>query len=68
MTAKLRSDITPADFNARSVGYLPESAENFMTIELKDNFFATRKTGALRCVVSEVHAGRNMQVRDVEVA
>ena len=121
MAATLRTDLTPADFDARSAGHLPgwfgmrvaeiasgrlvltmdikpemlapngflhaasvvaladtsagyatiahlpAGAENFTTIELKTNFFATQKAGLLKCVATAIHAGRNTQVWDAEV-
>lgn len=50
-----------------TIAHLPEGAESFTTIELKTNFFATQKTGTLRCVATAIHAGRNTQVWDAEV-
>ena len=50
-----------------TMAHLPEGAENFTTIELKSNFFATQKTGTLTCVATAAHAGRNTQVWDAEV-
>jgi 1,4-dihydroxy-2-naphthoyl-CoA hydrolase len=121
MSARLRSELTPADFDRRSEGHLPgwfgmqvaeiatgrlvltmdikpemlapngflhaaavvaladtsagyatiahlpEGAENFTTIELKTNFFATQKAGTLTCLATAIHAGRNTQVWDAEV-
>jgi len=50
-----------------TIAHLPEGAESFTTIELKTNFFATQKTGLLKCVATAIHAGRNTQVWDAEV-
>lgn len=50
-----------------TIAHLPEGADNFTTIELKTNFFATQKAGLLKCVASAIHAGRNTQVWDAEV-
>jgi uncharacterized protein (TIGR00369 family) len=50
-----------------TIAHLPEGAESFTTIELKTNFFSTQREGAIRCVATVVHAGRNTQVWDAEV-
>ena len=50
-----------------TIAHLPEGAENFTTIELKTNFFATQKAGRLTCTTNAIHAGRNTQVWDAEV-
>ncbi|WP_221795991.1 PaaI family thioesterase [Oceanobacter mangrovi] len=47
---------------------LPEGAVSFTTIELKANYFASVKAGAVvECVASAVHLGRSTQVWDAEV-
>jgi 1,4-dihydroxy-2-naphthoyl-CoA hydrolase len=46
---------------------LPEEAGGFTTIELKTNFLATAREGALRCVASMVHGGSRTQVWDAAV-
>lgn len=50
-----------------TIAHLPEGADSFTTIELKTNFFATQRTGSLRCVAMAIHAGRATQVWDAEV-
>jgi uncharacterized protein (TIGR00369 family) len=47
---------------------LPEDAGGFTTIELKTNFLATAKEGALRCAASMVHGGARTQVWDASVS
>jgi 1,4-dihydroxy-2-naphthoyl-CoA hydrolase len=46
---------------------LPEDAGGFTTIELKTNFLATAKEGALRCEALMVHGGGRTQVWDATV-
>ena len=55
-----------------SAGYgtlasLPEGAHNFTTIELKSNFLATAREGAVACEATLVHGGRTTQVWDARV-
>jgi uncharacterized protein (TIGR00369 family) len=47
---------------------LPESAVGFTTIELKTNFLATAREGALRCVAVMAHGGGRTQVWDATVS
>lgn len=47
---------------------LPEEAGGFTTIELKTNFLATAKTGALRCEARMVHGGSRTQIWDATVS
>lgn len=46
---------------------LPDSAQNFTTIELKSNFLGTACEGTITCVATRVHGGRTTQVWDAEV-
>ncbi len=46
---------------------LPDEAVGFTTIELKTNFLATAKDGALHCVAEMVHGGGRTQVWDATV-
>ena len=47
---------------------LPENAVGFTTIELKTNFLATAREGALRCQATIVHGGGRTQVWDATVS
>src|SRR6186997_826360 len=47
---------------------LPEGAVGFTTIELKTNFLATAREGALRCLAEMVHGGGRTQVWDATVS
>jgi 1,4-dihydroxy-2-naphthoyl-CoA hydrolase len=47
---------------------LPEEAVGFTTIELKTNFLATAREGALRCTAEIVHGGSRTQVWDATVS
>jgi 1,4-dihydroxy-2-naphthoyl-CoA hydrolase len=47
---------------------LPESAVGFTTIELKTNFLATAREGALRCRAEMAHGGSRTQVWDATVS
>jgi 1,4-dihydroxy-2-naphthoyl-CoA hydrolase len=47
---------------------LPKEAGGFTTIELKSNFFASARDGALRCKAWMVHGGSRTQVWDAEVS
>jgi uncharacterized protein (TIGR00369 family) len=47
---------------------LPEGAVGFTTIELKTNFLATAKEGALRCRAELAHGGGRTQVWDATVS
>ncbi|MBI3457781.1 MAG: PaaI family thioesterase [Candidatus Rokubacteria bacterium] len=46
---------------------LPEGAQGFTTIELKANFLATVREGAIACEVTLTHGGRTTQVWDARV-
>jgi 1,4-dihydroxy-2-naphthoyl-CoA hydrolase len=45
----------------------PPEADNFTTIELKTNFLATAREGAIACVATLLHGGRTTQVWDAIV-
>lgn len=47
---------------------LPEHAVGFTTIELKSNFLATAREGALRCSARLVHGGGRTQIWDATVS
>jgi uncharacterized protein (TIGR00369 family) len=47
---------------------LPEEAVGFTTIELKTNFLATTREGALRCEAEMAHGGSRTQVWDATVS
>ncbi|MDH3691609.1 MAG: PaaI family thioesterase [Gammaproteobacteria bacterium] len=51
-----------------TVASLPDGAESFTTIELKSNFLATTRQGAIACVASLSHSGRTTQVWDADVS
>lgn len=61
--------ITLADTSAGMgcLASLPEGAVGFTTIELKTNFLATAREGALRCRARMVHGGGRTQVWDATV-
>ena len=46
---------------------LPANATGFTTIELKINFIATVKEGAIRCTATRAHRGRTTEVWDAAV-
>lgn len=46
---------------------LPGGAAGFTTVELKSNFFATARDGAIVCTARPLHRGRTTQVWDAEV-
>ena len=46
---------------------LPDGAVGFTTVELKTNFLATTREGALRCSARLVHGGGRTQVWDATV-
>jgi uncharacterized protein (TIGR00369 family) len=50
------------------IASLPEDAGGFTTVELKTNFFASAREGALRCKAWMVHGGARTQVWDAEVS
>jgi uncharacterized protein (TIGR00369 family) len=62
--------ITLADTSAGMgcLATLPEGAIGFTTIELKTNFLATAREGALRCAAEMVHGGSRTQVWDASVS
>ncbi len=49
------------------VACLPEGADGFTTVELKSNFLATAREGALECCAQAVHLGKSTQVWDATV-
>ena len=61
--------ITLADTSAGMgcLASLPEGTVGFTTIELKTNFLATAREGALRCQAQMVHGGGRTQVWDATV-
>jgi 1,4-dihydroxy-2-naphthoyl-CoA hydrolase len=62
--------ITLADTSAGMgcLASLPEGAMGFTTVELKTNFLATAREGALRCSAQLVHGGSRTQVWDATVS
>lgn len=50
-----------------TLAHLPQGAENFTTVELKTNYFATVREGVIVCDATPVHLGRSTQVWDAEV-
>lgn len=49
------------------IASMPEEAAGFTTIELKTNFLATAREGALRCEARMLHGGKRTQVWDSTV-
>jgi 1,4-dihydroxy-2-naphthoyl-CoA hydrolase len=49
------------------IASLPEDAGGFTTVELKTNFLATAREGALRCQAFMAHGGARTQVWDATV-
>jgi 1,4-dihydroxy-2-naphthoyl-CoA hydrolase len=49
------------------VAALPDGASSFTTLELKANYVATAREGALACEAELVHGGRTTQVWDARV-
>jgi uncharacterized protein (TIGR00369 family) len=49
------------------LAHLPQGAENFTTVELKSNFFATAREGTVATIARPVHLGNSTQVWDAEV-
>lgn len=47
---------------------LPAGATGFTTIELKSNFFASTREGAIVCIARPLHQGRTTQVWDAAIA
>jgi 1,4-dihydroxy-2-naphthoyl-CoA hydrolase len=62
--------ITLADTSAGMgcLASLPEGAMGFTTVELKTNFLATAREGALRCSARLIHGGSRTQVWDATVS
>ncbi len=50
-----------------TVAHLPEGAQSFTTIELKSNHLGTAREGAIACIATVEHLGRNTQVWDAVV-
>ena len=50
-----------------TLAHLPQGASGFTTIELKTNFLATAREGALVCEAKPMHLGRTTQVWDAVV-
>jgi uncharacterized protein (TIGR00369 family) len=50
------------------LAHLPVGAENFTTVELKINFFATAREGTIATVARPVHLGNSTQVWDAVVS
>ncbi|MBI2275806.1 MAG: PaaI family thioesterase [Dechloromonas sp.] len=50
-----------------TIAHLPDGAESFTTIELKSNHLGTIREGAVACVATAQHLGRNTQVWDAVV-
>jgi uncharacterized protein (TIGR00369 family) len=50
------------------LAHLPAGAENFTTVELKINFFATAREGTIATVARPVHLGNSTQVWDAVVS
>ena len=50
------------------IASMPDGAGGFTTIELKTNFLATAKEGALRCEATMLHGGGRTQVWDANVS
>ena len=46
---------------------LPDDATGFVTIELKSNFLATIRRGAMLCEATPAHVGNSTQVWDAVV-
>ncbi|MDR1994605.1 PaaI family thioesterase [Azonexus sp.] len=51
-----------------TIAHLPAGAESFTTIELKSNHLGTVHEGAIACVATAQHLGRNTQVWDAVVS
>ena len=49
------------------IAHLPAGAENFTTVELKSNFFATAREGTIVAKAHPAHLGNTTQVWDAEV-
>ena len=71
MTSCMQGRSSPLRTRAAGMGCLaslPEDAVGFTTIELKTNFLATAREGALRCSARLVHGGERTQVWDATVS
>jgi uncharacterized protein (TIGR00369 family) len=51
-----------------TLAHLPDGAQSFTTIELKSNHLGTLREGAVACVATAQHLGRNTQVWDAVVS
>lgn len=49
------------------IAHLPETAQNFTTLELKANFLSTVKDGVILCEAKAVHLGRTTQLWEARV-
>ena len=61
--------ITLADTAAgfACIAHLPETAQNFTTLELKANFLSTVQNGIILCEAKAVHLGRTTQLWEARV-
>jgi uncharacterized protein (TIGR00369 family) len=50
------------------IAHLPETAENFTTLELKASFLGTVREGRIECEARAVHLGRSTQVWEARVS
>jgi uncharacterized protein (TIGR00369 family) len=50
-----------------TLAHMPQGATGFTTVELKTNFLATAREGALVCEAKPIHLGRTTQVWDADV-
>jgi len=50
-----------------TLAHLPAGATNFTTVELKTNYLATTREGAIVCDATPLHMGRSTHVWDAEV-
>lgn len=49
------------------IAHLPETAQNFTTLELKANFLSTVRDGTIVCEAKAVHLGRSTQLWEARV-
>lgn len=61
--------VTLADTSAgfACIAHLPETAQNFTTLELKANFLSTVQDGIITCEAKAVHLGRTTQLWEARV-
>jgi 1,4-dihydroxy-2-naphthoyl-CoA hydrolase len=61
--------VTLADTSAgfACIAHLPETAQNFTTLELKANFLSTVQDGIITCAAKAVHLGRTTQLWEARV-